>query len=243
MNQLIRLFVIFFFIGNSANAYEPKIFVHRGGAQEFPENTIRAFEESLKEGADGIELDVQLTKDNVVILYHPRAISNKKISEVIFAELQKINPQTPTLEEIIDKFSDIEIIVDLKSMPAKDLVDAVIKLVDRKNAWSNLIFYSTNDEHINYLKEQKPEAMVFENRALTRERLLKVRNENICCCLNKATQYAGFELSREMVVEEEFALGKSSSRAKFKLWDVESMQCFNNSLEQPVRIFLFGTLT
>lgn len=40
-----------------------KIMAHRGYSGKYPENTMLAFEEAAKTGADGIELDVQLTKD------------------------------------------------------------------------------------------------------------------------------------------------------------------------------------
>jgi glycerophosphoryl diester phosphodiesterase len=240
MKISIKHLILLVFISNTAFAHSPKIFAHRGGSQEFSENTISAFEESIKAGADGIELDVQLTKDGVVVLYHPRELANKEISELTLAELQKINLQIPTLVEIIDKFPGIEIVVDLKSLPANELIDSITKLVDQKNAWDRLVFYSTNDEHIDYLKEKKPSTKVFENRKFTRERLLKMRNENICCCVNKSTKYAGFELNRDMVVEESFALGKSNNKINFKLWDPKSMQCFNNSLQNPAKIFLFG---
>ncbi|MEK6733775.1 MAG: glycerophosphodiester phosphodiesterase family protein [Pseudomonadota bacterium] len=241
LNSFIKYIVLIFFISSSAFAHSPKIFAHRGGGKEFPENTILAFEESIKAGADGIELDVQVTKDKLVVLYHPRYINEKAaVSDFNYVALQKINPQIPTLEEVIDKFPNAEIIVDLKSLPKEDLIDSVIKLVDKKNAWSRLIFYSTNDEHIEYLKQKKPNAMVFESRKLTRERLLKMRNEDTCCCIDKTSQYAGFELNREMIVEESFVLGKSNNKISFKLWDPKAMQCFNNSLQNPARIFLFG---
>jgi len=184
---------------------------------------------------------VQVTKDKVVVLYHPRyLVKNAAMSDFDYAALQKINPQIPSLEEVIDKFPNTEIIVDLKSLPKEDLIDNIIKLVDKKNAWDRLIFYSTNNEHLDYLKQKKPEAITFENRKITRERLLKMRNEDICCCTNKNSQYAGFELSREMIVEESFALGKSNNKISFKLWNQDAIQCFNNKLKNPVRIFLFG---
>jgi glycerophosphoryl diester phosphodiesterase len=247
MSKFIRFLMIIFLIINSAFAYahSPKIFAHRGASKNFPDNTISAFEEAIKAGADGIELDVQLTKDKVAVLYHPRDLypytgTNEKISDLNFSELQKLSIKIPTLEEAIDKFFNIEIVVDLKSLPANQLIDAIIKLIDKKDAWKRLVFYSTNDEHLKYFIKHKPEAMVFESRSLTRERLLKSRNENICCCQNQERQYVGFELDREMIVEESFALGKSSNKINFRLWDPKSIECFNNSAKGKVKIFLFG---
>ncbi|MFH0347311.1 glycerophosphodiester phosphodiesterase [Bacillus vallismortis] len=47
-----------------------KIFAHRGASGQFPENTMLAFEKGMEAGADGIELDVQLTKDGRIVVIH-----------------------------------------------------------------------------------------------------------------------------------------------------------------------------
>jgi glycerophosphoryl diester phosphodiesterase len=43
---------------------------HRGGAALFPENTLAAFRDAVARGCDGAELDVQLSKDGEVVVYH-----------------------------------------------------------------------------------------------------------------------------------------------------------------------------
>src|SRR3954466_6817114 len=43
---------------------------HRGGALLMPENTREAFADALARGCDGVELDVQLTRDGVVVVHH-----------------------------------------------------------------------------------------------------------------------------------------------------------------------------
>ena len=47
-----------------------KVFAHRGSSGTYPENTMLAFEKAVEEGCDGIELDVQLTKDGQVVVIH-----------------------------------------------------------------------------------------------------------------------------------------------------------------------------
>lgn len=51
-----------------------KIFAHRGFSGEYPENTMLAFIKAEETGCDGIELDVQLTKDGVMVLIHDESI-------------------------------------------------------------------------------------------------------------------------------------------------------------------------
>ncbi|MEW5982421.1 MAG: glycerophosphodiester phosphodiesterase [Acidobacteriota bacterium] len=48
----------------------PLVFAHRGGAALAPENTIAAFDNGLELGADGLELDVQLSRDGVPVVIH-----------------------------------------------------------------------------------------------------------------------------------------------------------------------------
>jgi glycerophosphoryl diester phosphodiesterase len=57
----------------------PLVLGHRGARNRAPENTLRAFELALAEGADGIELDVRLDGDRRVIVLHDRTL--ERVSE------------------------------------------------------------------------------------------------------------------------------------------------------------------
>jgi glycerophosphoryl diester phosphodiesterase len=48
----------------------PQVFAHRGGALLRPENTILAFDHGMSLGADGLEFDVHLSRDGVVVVHH-----------------------------------------------------------------------------------------------------------------------------------------------------------------------------
>lgn len=52
-----------------------KIIAHRGYSSLYPENTMRSFREAVATGADGIELDVQLSSDGELVIYHDYDIS------------------------------------------------------------------------------------------------------------------------------------------------------------------------
>ena len=51
-----------------------KVWAHRGASGYAPENTMAAFEKAVEMGADGIELDVQLTKDGELVVIHDETI-------------------------------------------------------------------------------------------------------------------------------------------------------------------------
>ena len=52
----------------------PQVFAHRGGAALRPENTLLAFDHGLSLGADGLEFDVHLSRDGVVVVHHDRTL-------------------------------------------------------------------------------------------------------------------------------------------------------------------------
>src|SRR5438067_7517305 len=82
---------------------------HRGGAQLMPENTLAAFRDALARGGDGIELDVQLTRDGVAVVHHDdRLMANvarkdgiwldepgPRIGNLTWDELQAFDVGTP----------------------------------------------------------------------------------------------------------------------------------------------------
>lgn len=50
------------------------IYAHRGFSEKYPENTMLAFEKAAETGCDGIELDVQLTRDGKLVVIHDETI-------------------------------------------------------------------------------------------------------------------------------------------------------------------------
>lgn len=68
MKYLFSLPVLLFCVTFKSFAIE--IYAHRGGAGLLPENTLEAIQASLEIGVDVIDVDIGLTKDNVVVAYH-----------------------------------------------------------------------------------------------------------------------------------------------------------------------------
>ena len=73
----------------------PMMIAHRGTTKDFPENTIEAYNESIKLGYNGIELDVLSSKDGVIYCSHNHQLERETndrgyIHEMVAAELDKI---------------------------------------------------------------------------------------------------------------------------------------------------------
>lgn len=69
-------------------------YAHRGASAYAPENTMSSFQKALDIGANGIELDLQKTKDNKIVIFHDDIIDKKsdgigKISDYTYNELLK----------------------------------------------------------------------------------------------------------------------------------------------------------
>lgn len=84
---------------------------HRGYSQNYKDNTILSFKEAINNDFDIIELDIQITKDDDIIIFHDTYIEDKInnshlfIFELTTKEIKKIDPDIPTLNEF---FSNID---------------------------------------------------------------------------------------------------------------------------------------
>ena len=123
-------------------------YAHRGASQYFPENTMTSFREGVAMGANGIETDVQRTKDGVLVLFHDDTLmrvtgEEGSICDYTYEELQKfwvkkgdLQDKIPTLAEFLEEFGDKELnfAIELKvDGVEKDVVDMLYQYgVDKK---------------------------------------------------------------------------------------------------------------
>ena len=106
-----------------------KIWAHRGASGYAPENTLEAFELASQQGADGLELDVHISRDGHLIVMHDERVDRTtdgigQIQNMTLKELKKLNAGTkeqsmeiPTLEEVYSwaRHNALEINVEIKS--------------------------------------------------------------------------------------------------------------------------------
>ena len=111
----------------------PLIIAHRGDLSTAPENTLPAFRSAFESGADGIELDVRLTRDDQLVVFHDRGlrriggvgglVTNTTLEEMrgldvgewFGAEFRGL--QAPTLDEVFELLPpDFLINVEMKAV-------------------------------------------------------------------------------------------------------------------------------
>lgn len=85
------------------NRTPPYLLGHRGTRGEGlpPENTLAAFEHALQAGLDGLECDVQRSRDGVLVLFHDFETNGRSVSAQSLAELKAQHPQLCTLDELL----------------------------------------------------------------------------------------------------------------------------------------------
>src|SRR5947207_3309403 len=124
----------------------PLVFAHRGGGKLAPENTMTAFDRGMAAGADGLELDVHLSRDSVVVVHHDRLLDRTTratglLKERTAAELAALN--VPALADVLARYPAARMIVELKE-PSANLARAVIADVSRAGAVDRVCLGSFN---------------------------------------------------------------------------------------------------
>lgn len=82
--------------GDEVLAGHPFVVAHRGASVDHPEHTLAAYELALREGADGVECDVRLTRDGHLVCVHDRRVDRTStgaglVSEMTLAELRELD--------------------------------------------------------------------------------------------------------------------------------------------------------
>jgi glycerophosphoryl diester phosphodiesterase len=125
----------------------PVVYAHRGGAGLAPENTLVAFEVGLATGADGIELDVRLSRDGVAVVMHDPTLdrttdASGAVDARTAGELAGLDAGcrferggafpfrgqgigVPSLREVLQRYRETPLIVELKSSDPR-LAGAVV---------------------------------------------------------------------------------------------------------------------
>src|SRR5215510_15385841 len=95
----------------------PLVFAHRGGAALAPENTLAAFDNGLALGADGLELDVHLSCDGVVVVHHDRTLDRMtRLRGPLAARSSRelADAGVPPLHDVLVRYPQLRVIVEMK---------------------------------------------------------------------------------------------------------------------------------
>lgn len=152
--------------------YNTKIWAHRGASGYAPENTLEAFKLAVSQEADGIELDVQLTKDKELVVIHDEKIdrtSNGKgyVKDYTLEELKKFNfnygneeykeVKIPTLKEVYELLKPTNLIINVELKTGiifyEEIEEKALKLAKEMGMEDRIIYSSFNHHTIKKIKE------------------------------------------------------------------------------------------
>lgn len=233
----------------------PLIVAHRGGTADFPENTLLAIDNALRNNVDMLWLTVQLSRDQIPVLYRPADLSantngSGAVAEKTLAQLQQLNAgwqfkqdtangqvlfpyreqpvRLPSLQQALAAVpANITIILDMKALPADTQAKAVAQVLEHNQAWNRVLIYST-DASYQQAFAQYPKARLFESRDQTRNRLASVALAHKCQPAPQMGSWVAFEFQRKVELVETFTLGEARSAVNAKLWTPQAIDCFQS---------------
>ncbi len=147
------------------------VYAHRGASEYCPENTMMSFYMGMQMGANGIETDVQKTKDGVLVLFHDRTLErltegHGEIGEHTYEALRsllvkkgELHDKIPTLEDFLAHFSyrDITFAIELKT---DGIEQEVADLITQYGIEERAVVTAFEIDRIRKLKEYAPHLRV-----------------------------------------------------------------------------------
>lgn len=153
----------------------PIVTAHRGFSAAAPENTLPAFQLAIDQGCERAELDVQMTKDGVVMVTHDTNMRrctgrNQNIYDLTYDEVRKLDAgrwfgkkyagtKVPTLAEVLDLCKGkIELNIEIKPNAATPELEAeTLRIIRERGFENNCVITSQSYETLCKVKELAPE--------------------------------------------------------------------------------------
>ncbi len=161
------------------NPNHPLLIGHRGSPTKITENTIFSFQKALEQGADGIELDVRLSKDKQIVVFHDKdlkRLSNRSdlVESLSLAELQTIELKKeegqqeevyiPSLNELVPLLAQAKVInIEIKSdslFCGHNILKPLIDFLDKNHLDDKCIISSFNPLILMRLRLRRPTTII-----------------------------------------------------------------------------------
>lgn len=139
-----------------------QVVAHRGASFLEPENTIKAIEKAVKIGADFVEVDVRMSKDNKLVIMHDPDVNrttdgNGFVKDYTLQELKKLDAgkgeTIPTLDEVISCVKDrVGLVIEIKEPGTEG---KILEKIDENNL-ENVILTSFYHKSIKNARKMNP---------------------------------------------------------------------------------------
>ena len=153
----------------------PLVCAHRGDNVNAPDNSYEAFELAAEEKLPWIELDVQITADNVVVAEHDQSLSRrfgirKAVADFRYDDLKELKVKSSderyqdihiaTLEDVLKLAKQNSMKVQIETKPSNKktgLEEEVLRLVNETGMHDDVMIISLHTESIKKIKELDPD--------------------------------------------------------------------------------------
>lgn len=158
---------------------KPEVIAHRGGARQWPGETLFAFEQALAIGVDVIEMDVRSTKDGVLVLIHNETVDETTdgsgpVHGFLFDELEKLDAgyrwtadgktfpfrgqgiRVPRLEQILEKFPGQRMNIEMKQTEPS-IVEPLAELIRKHKMRDKVLVAAMSDKAMEDFRRAAPD--------------------------------------------------------------------------------------
>jgi glycerophosphoryl diester phosphodiesterase len=222
----------------------PLVFAHRGGSALAPENTIAAFDNGLRHGADGLELDVHLSRDGIVVVHHDPTldrttdlsgpIASRSADELARADagcrferdgqrpFAAQGVGVPTLEAVLRRYVNARVIIELK-VNTVEFAHAVVDVVRQCDAVDRVCLGSFGGRVLRAARALEPRIATSAGREEVRFALYR----SWCRWPVARVRYAGYQIPEfsgtTRVVSRRFIEYAHRAGLGVQIWTVDDM--------------------
>lgn len=158
----------------------PLVIAHQGGDGVWPGDTMFAYENAVKIGADVLEMDAHITKDGQIVLMHDEQVDRTTdgtglIEDLTLEQLKQLDAayqwsnddgktfpyrgqgiQVPTLEELFQKFPQMRYVIEIK-LTQNPIDKPLCDLIRKRNMQDKVVIASFHDEAMQNFRKTCPE--------------------------------------------------------------------------------------
>jgi glycerophosphoryl diester phosphodiesterase len=158
---------------------KPLVWAHRGASGYAPENTLAAFQKAVDLDADGVELDIQLTKDDQIVVIHDETIDRTSdgkgwVKDYTLEELRAFNynrtkpeykhADIPTMREVFELLKPTGLFINIEIKTGvvfyEKIEEKILALAKEMGMEDRVCYSSFNHYTVTRIHELKPDAEV-----------------------------------------------------------------------------------
>ena len=158
-----------------------KIWAHRGCSQMYPENTITAFQKAAQiDGLTGIELDIQMTKDNEIVVIHDQRVDRTTggigyVKDFTYLQIRQLDIESvgsqkekiPSFVEVLDLLQEdmktgLLLNIELKNsiIPYEKMEDRMLRIIAARNLQGQVVYSTFYTKSLKKIRDLETKAAI-----------------------------------------------------------------------------------